>query len=95
MTLIGKIQIIKSFAVPKILYRLALVSVNKNILSDINQLLFSFVWNGKDKIKRHALISDIEDGHLKMPDVESIIQTQRIMYKKGTLRMLNLPGEFL
>jgi hypothetical protein len=49
LTLLGKIQIIKSFAVPKILYRLALLPVNKDIIREINTLLFEFVWNGKDK----------------------------------------------
>ena len=33
---------------------------------------------GKDQIKRLALISDIEDGGLKAPHLDSIIKTQRI-----------------
>ena len=38
-----------------------------------------FIWKGKDKIKRAALISDIEDGGPKAPHLDSIIETQRIL----------------
>jgi len=41
-------------------------------------LPFNFVWKGKDKIKRLTLISEYEDGGLKMPHTESLIATQRI-----------------
>ena len=38
--------------------------------------------NGKDKVKRHALISDIKNGGLRMLDIESLIKTKRIMCLK-------------
>ena len=40
-------------------------------------MIFNFVWRGKDKVKRLALISEYEDGGLKMPHPESLIKTQR------------------
>ena len=79
LTLLGKIQIIKSFAIPKILYRLSLVSANKTFIKEINQVLFNFVWKGKDKVKRLALINSVENGGLNMPHIESLIDTQRIV----------------
>ena len=63
LTLLGKIQVIKSFAIPKILY---------------NTLLYSFVWKGKDKVKRTTLINPIDKG-LKMPNIESMISAQSII----------------
>ena len=44
--------------------------------------MFSFLWKGKDKIKRLALISEYEDGGLKMPHVECAIKAQRIICLK-------------
>ena len=85
LTLIGKVQIIKSFALPKVLYRLTLIASNKEFIKKINTLLFSFVWKGKDKVKRTVLINQIEKGGLKMPDLNSIISTQRIMCIKKYL----------
>ena len=72
LTLLGKIQVIKSFAIPKILYRASLISAKKDFIKKINNLLFSFIWKGKDKVKRAALINKVEKGGLKMPDIESI-----------------------
>ena len=71
LTLQGKIQVIKSFAVPKILYRVVLISNKKEFIKKINTLLYSFVWKGKDKVKRTAFINPIEKGGLKMSNIES------------------------
>ena len=85
LTLLGKIQVIKSFAIPKILYRVALISNKKEFIKKINTLLYSFVWNGKDKVKRTAFINPIDKGGLKMPNIESMISAQRIICIKRYL----------
>jgi len=38
----------------------------------VNELLYGFVWKGNDKIKRTALINDIEKGGLQMLDIQSM-----------------------
>ena len=85
LTLLGKIQVIKSFAIPKILYRVALISNKKEFIKKINTLLYSFVWKGKDKVKRTAFINPIDKGGLKMPNIESMISAQRIICIKRYL----------
>ena len=77
LTLIRKIQLVKTFAIPKLMYRASLISFDKEIIKSINSVIFNFVWKGKDKIKRLALINEYEDGDLKMPHTESLIATQR------------------
>ena len=42
---------IKSFAIPKILYRVVLISNKEEFIKKINTLLYSFVWKGKDKVE--------------------------------------------
>ena len=79
LTIIGRIQIVKTFIVPIFLYRASLISVNKEFVKDVNKIIFDFIWKGKDKVKRFALISDMEDGGLKAPHLESIIETQRVL----------------
>ena len=85
LTLIGKIQLVKTFAMPKFMYQASLISFDKDIIKSINSVIFNFVWRGKDKIKRLALISEYEDGGLKMPHPESLIKTQRIACLKRYL----------
>ena len=89
LTLIGKIQLVKTFAMPKFMYRTSLISFDKDIIQSINSVIFNFVWRGKDKIKRLASISEYEDGGLKMPHPESLIKTQRIVCLKSLLVFLS------
>ena len=61
------------------MYRAGLVCIHKDIIKEVNKILFNFIWKGKDKVKRSVLISDEENGGLRAPHLESIIRTQRIM----------------
>ena len=70
LTLLGKIQIVKSFAIPKFMSKASLIHVSKDLIQAVNKELYNFIWNGKDKVKRLALINDIEYGGLKMLDIE-------------------------
>ena len=53
-----------------------------NLVKEVNKELYHFIWNGKDKVKRVALINDMEDGGLKMLDIECMIRAQRIICLK-------------
>ena len=79
LTVLGRIQIIKSFVIPVFMYRAGLVCSHKEIVKEVNKIIFNFIWKGKDKVKRSALISDVENGGLRAPHLESIIKAQRIM----------------
>ena len=48
-------------------------------MKQANKIIFDFIWKGKDKVKRSTLVSEIEDGGLKAPHLESIIETQRVL----------------
>ena len=50
----GKIQLVKTFAIPKFIYRTSFISFDKEIIKSINSVIFNFVWKGKDKMKRLA-----------------------------------------
>ena len=79
LTVIGRIQIVKTFIVPIFMYRACMISLNKEIISEANKLIFDFIWKGKDKVKRLTLINDIEDGGLTAPHLEFMIKTQSII----------------
>ena len=79
LTILGRIQIVKTFIVPIFMYRAGLISLEKEVIKEANSIIFDFIWKGKDKVKRSSLVSEIETGGLKAPHLESIIKTQRIM----------------
>jgi hypothetical protein len=83
LSLIGKITILKSLAFSKIIYQCGVISPPKNFVNHIIDLSYKFIWNNKkDKIKRKTLISDYQDGGLKMIDVDSFLKAQRVMWVK-------------
>ena len=67
LTIIGKIQILKTFIILKLTYRASIIHYSKDTLKQCNKILYHFVWNGRDKVKRMAIVNEIENGGLKMP----------------------------
>ena len=59
LTLLGKITVLKSFALPKLVYPLTVLpNPSKEIIQDIINTMFRFIWNGKpNKIKKETLMN--------------------------------------
>ena len=64
LSIYGKVTIIKSFLIPKFVYVCWLLPTPKEIVNNLNQLLFKFLWKGTDKVTRVSLINDYEKGTL-------------------------------
>ena len=88
LTLLGRIQIVKTFAIHKFMYKASPISVSEDLKKDVNKLLYGFIWRGNDKINRSALINGIENGGLKMLDIQSMILSQRIITLKRLRNIL-------
>lgn len=67
----GKIQIIKTFAIPKLMFRTLVIPIPNDLVREVNSIFYTFIWNAKDKVKRCVLLSNIDKGGLKMLDVDS------------------------
>ena len=55
---------VKTFAIPKLLIRASVIPLPNELVKEANSTIYTFIWNSKDKVKRYALISDIEKGGL-------------------------------
>ena len=82
LTVLGRVQIIKTFAISKFLYRASQLPLSNEIIKSANKIIYDFIWKGKDKVKRRALINNIENGGLKMIHLESLIQAQKMSFFK-------------
>ena len=66
LSLFGKIQAIKSFALSQFVLH-ATVLVTTEVVKQIETMLCRFLWNGKpDKVKRSKVITDVKHGGLNM-----------------------------
>lgn len=75
------------------MFRASLICLSKDIIKQANSVIYKFIWKGTDKIKRLAIISDYKNGGLRMPHIETLIDTQRIMCLKKTFSGLYFPME--
>jgi len=74
--------IIKSLLLPKVVYTLSLLPTPENIIKELNHLIYTFLWNGKDKVTRKSAINNYEGGGIKMVDIESMIKSLRLAWLK-------------
>ena len=66
--------------------RASVIPISNDLVKEANSIFYNFIiWNGKDKVKSCALISDIDKGGLKMLDIESMVSARRAIYLKKFL----------
>ena len=82
LSIYGKVTIIKSLIIPKLVYISSLLPTPKGIIQELNRLLFNFLWKGTDKVTRLSAINECDDGGLKMIDLENMIQSLRLAWIK-------------
>ena len=53
LTLLGKVNIIKSLGLSKLIYNASVLPVPKNVCDQVNKITFNFIWDNKiAKIKK-------------------------------------------
>ena len=81
LSLIGKIQIIKTFGISQVQYIMNMITPTSEMLKTIQKLLNNFLWGSNtNKVKHTTMLADYDKGGLKMPDIESILHAQRLMW---------------
>jgi hypothetical protein len=78
LSLRGKVQVLKSLVVSQLQYPLTMLDAPQWVYKEANDIMFGFLWKNKpDKIKRDIIIQELEDGGLKMVDIDSLIRAQK------------------
>ncbi len=77
LTLYGKITVLKCLGISKLVYNFSVLPVNNDIIKEINKIVYDFVWNKTDRIKRRTLINTYENGGMRMLDVECMINSMK------------------
>ena len=73
LTLIGKINILKSLLISKIIHiLLSLPSPSDETFEEIENIFFKFLWNGKPHKFKGILEKLIEEGGLQFPNIRKI-----------------------
>ena len=83
LSLLGKIQIIKTFAIPKLMFRASVIPISNDLVKEANSIFYNFIWNGKDKVKRCALITIF--SCTKTPMWRSLLNDVSLLWESFTL----------
>ena len=71
LSIFGKVTVIKSLAIPKILYSAMNTYIEDKYVKIINKILYAFVWRKTERIKRNVLINSKSRGGVGMIDIDS------------------------
>jgi len=90
LSLLGRILIVKTFGVSKLVYLSSTCVCPDLVIKKINKLIFQFVWNGKpDKVRRDTMIASKSNGGLDMVD----FRLKDKSFKVKMLQRILDPGE--
>lgn len=84
----GKCFIINILVVLKLIYLFIILELlEENYIKNINRLIFKFLWNNYDRIKRNIVIGDIKDGGIGLIDIELKLKVLKVVW---VLRLLEI-----
>ena len=79
LTLIGKILIIKTFAISQVIYLLQTMSLSEASFNLINKIVYKYLWNrnyraakAPDRIKREVMMTPLRLGGFGMMDIKEL-----------------------
>lgn len=66
ITIIGRILIVKTFAISKLVFLSSVIESTEDYLKKVNKIIFNFIWKGRrDKVKRNTMIASKWKGDYK------------------------------
>jgi hypothetical protein len=87
LSLKGKLTIINSLLIPKLIYPCTLLDVPKETVTQVSTIIKQFFWNWKrPKIKLDMLIRSIERGGIKYPCFECKIKSWKSLWAIRALK---------
>ena len=94
LTLNGRVLILKSLAISQIIHLASLLPFPDDLIPEIMQMIYEFLWNGKrHKVKEDVIIQDFKEGGHKMIDIRSLIMTQKLKWVVLYLIIMNVSGD--
>ena len=80
LTIYGRAQIINSLLLPKLVYLSSMFPVPEEVIKEANRIIFKFLWKGRDRGGRNAVINTYENGGLRVLDFETMVKSLRLTW---------------
>ena len=108
LSIYGKVLIAKTFLISQFVYVMQSVGLPEDVLSEINRILFAFLWKSKynnkkafEKVKRKVVSQNIHEGGLNMLDMRTFQEAlyltwiPKLIVGKGDSKWKVFPSLFL
>ena len=89
LSLFGKVTIVKSFLIPKLLYVSTILETPQEIIKQMERMLYKFLWKGPDKVTRLSVINSLKNGGLNLTDLETQIKALRLSWIPRVLKLMS------
>ena len=90
LSLKGKITVINVLAISKLIYLANTIHIPDSVIKEVNDAIFKFLWSNKrSKIAKNCIISEIENGGLKMPDFQLKVQALQAAWIRRMIQSKN------
>ena len=88
LTLFGKVFVIKTYALSKLVFPASVLSVPEQVVSKLKTIFFEYLWGKRDKVKRSTVIKKLQEGGLNMVDLDSYFMSLKASWVPR-IRVLN------
>lgn len=75
LTFYGKILVFKTLALSKLVFSAINTCIPSDIIGKVNKIMYNFIWNKTERIKRCTLIAPQINGGLNVTDIESFFES--------------------
>ena len=80
LSLLGRVQIFKTFAISKLNYLASVSNIPKTVVNQLTIMQKQFIWNNKPpKIKHSTLIAHYSKGGLNNVDIECRLRSLQLL----------------
>ena len=81
LSILGRVQIFKTFAISKLNYLASVSNIPKSVVNQLTVMQKQFIWNNKPpKIKHSTLIAPYSKGGLNNVDVENRLRSLQLLW---------------
>ena len=81
LSLRGKVIVIRSLIMSQFQYIVSVIGPPcQKVVQRINKIIYKYLWNGSEKLKRSIMINSLEEGGLNVPDFETICKCAMIRW---------------
>ena len=92
LTIQGKILVVKTLVLPKIIFPATILCVPEDIVKELKCCIYEFIWGGKrDRIKRSVLSNSVINGGMNMVDIDSFLCALKASW---ITKLVNIKGNW-